>query len=95
MQVADTITEAICMSPTTSNNGFVFPLYLYPPDEGQKPIKADLFDLNDPFDGKDRIENLAPDFRAWIDARYDHAYTPEEIFGLIYAVLHAPACRVM
>jgi hypothetical protein len=27
------------------------------------------------------------------DARYDHHYTPEEILGYIYAVLHAPAYR--
>ena len=28
-----------------------------------------------------------------LDARYDHHYTPEEILGYIYAVLHAPAYR--
>ncbi|MEQ1888311.1 MAG: type ISP restriction/modification enzyme, partial [Alphaproteobacteria bacterium] len=39
------------------------------------------------------IENLSPDFRAFLDARYDHHYTPEEILGYIYAVLHAPIYR--
>ncbi len=38
-------------------------------------------------------EKLSPDFRAFLDARYDHHYTPEEILGYIYAVLHAPAYR--
>lgn len=38
-------------------------------------------------------ENLAPAFRAFLDARYEHPYTPEEILGYIYAVLHAPAYR--
>jgi predicted helicase len=38
-------------------------------------------------------ENLTPDFRAFIDARYDHVYTPEDILGYIYAVLHAPIYR--
>jgi len=38
-------------------------------------------------------ENLTPEFRAFIDARYDHVYTPEEILGYIYAVLHAPTYR--
>ena len=42
------------------------------------------------FDG---AENLSPDFRAFLDARYHHHYSPEEILGYIYAVLHAPACR--
>lgn len=41
----------------------------------------------------DSNENLSPDFRAFLDARYDHHYTPEEILGYIYAVLHAPAYR--
>lgn len=42
---------------------------------------------------QDAAENLSPEFRAFIDARYDHHYTPEQILGFIYAVLHAPAYR--
>lgn len=41
----------------------------------------------------DKAENLSPDFRAFIDARYEHHYTPEEILGFLYAVLHAPTYR--
>jgi hypothetical protein len=40
-----------------------------------------------------RVENLSAGFRAFLDSRYDHHYTPEEVFGYIYAVLHAPAYR--
>lgn len=40
-----------------------------------------------------RVENFSADFRTFLDARYEHHYTPEEIFGYIYAVLHAPAYR--
>jgi predicted helicase len=43
--------------------------------------------------GDARQENLSPDFRAFLDARYDHHYTPEEVLGYIYAVLHAPTYR--
>jgi hypothetical protein len=39
-------------------------------------------------------ENLSYDFRAFIDARYEPLYTPEEILGYIYAVLHAPTYSV-
>lgn len=39
------------------------------------------------------VESLTPNFRAFIDSRYDHHYTPEEILGYIYAVLYAPAYR--
>jgi predicted helicase len=38
-------------------------------------------------------ENFSASFRAFVDARYEHHYTPEEILGYIYAVLHAPAYR--
>ena len=38
-------------------------------------------------------ENLAPEFRAFIDSRYEYHYTPEEILGYIYAILHAPTYR--
>jgi predicted helicase len=38
-------------------------------------------------------ENLSPDFRAFLDARDEHHYTPEEVLGYIYAVLHAPTYR--
>jgi predicted helicase len=40
-----------------------------------------------------RTENLSPDFRAFLDTRYEHHYTGEEILGYIYAVLHAPTYR--
>ena len=73
-QITDHICEVICMSPKTSNNGFLFPLYRR--------------------EGVDkRLENLSPNFRTFIDSRYDHHYTPEEILGYIYAVLHAPSYR--
>ncbi|HEX3709407.1 MAG TPA: type ISP restriction/modification enzyme [Pseudolabrys sp.] len=41
----------------------------------------------------DSRENISPKFRAFIDERYEPHYTPEEIFGYIYAVLHAPTYR--
>jgi predicted helicase len=34
-----------------------------------------------------------PDFRAFIDFRYDRHYTSKEILGYIYAVLHPPIYR--
>ncbi len=70
--VTDAMIEKIIMSPNTSNNGFIFPLYNSP--EG-------------------RNENFSADFRAFLDARYGNHYSPEEILGYIYAVLHAPTYR--
>lgn len=40
-----------------------------------------------------RVESFAPEFRLFLDARYDHHYSPEEILGYVYAILHAPAYR--
>ncbi len=103
--VTDKPTEAISLSSKTSNNAYVFPLYLYPPPEGSRKPKAmdDLFGADhDPFAGKDRIENIAPAFRRWLEARYgvespssegEGHITPEAILGYIYAVLHAPTYR--
>jgi hypothetical protein len=39
------------------------------------------------------LENYSPEFRAFLDARFDHHYGAEEILGYIYAVLHAPTYR--
>lgn len=63
-----------------------FPLYLY-----QKPtgLFADSTDPN--FVSK--AENFTKDFRTFINAKYNNTYTPEQILGYIYAVLHSPTYR--
>jgi predicted helicase len=40
-----------------------------------------------------REDNFTAEFRAFVDSRYEHLYTPEEILGYIYAVLYAPTYR--
>ena len=75
------------------DGSYVFPLYLYPPPEGPKKSKSGLFEEDNPFEGKERIENFAPAFRKEIDAKYSKHYSPEDILGYIYAVLHSPAYR--
>ena len=69
-----------------------FPLYLYPPLEGEK-TKGGLFDEADPFKGKERLENFSQQFRMFIDNKYKHRYSPEDILGYVYAVLHSPTYR--
>lgn len=71
--VTDKMSEVICLSPESSNNGFIFPLRI---------AKGDM-----------KQENLSSGFRQFIDSRYHHHYTPEEILGYIYAVLYAPTYR--
>jgi len=44
--------------------------------------------------GKETVsESLGENFRAFIDARYEHHYAAEEILGCIYSILHAPTYR--
>ena len=81
VQATRDITEVICMSPKTSNNGFVFPLWLYPSDD------AGL--LN----GEHKRANLAPEFVAAITQALGKEPDPETILAWIYAVLHAPSYR--
>ena len=64
---------------TLSNKGsaYLFPLYCYETDMGEIV----------------RVENLAADFRQWLNNRYGKKHTPEDILGCIYALLHAPEYR--
>jgi predicted helicase len=78
---------------------YLFPLYLYPPQEGEKKLKTHWFEESDPFElygdpaHGNRIENLSPAFRQFVNTHYSYAYSPEEILGYIYAVLHSPTYR--
>ena len=71
---------------------YLFPLYLYPSPESEKKQK-EAFEEDNPFQDGERIENLSPKFRAFVDGKYTHHYSPEEILGYIYAVLHSPTYR--
>ena len=100
-QVTRNITEAICMSSKTSNNGFVFPLYLYPTEK-----EATLFDTEETFNTpNNRRPNLSDEFiedfsqklklKFIPDGKGDRVKTfaPEDIFAYMYAVFHSPTYR--
>jgi Predicted helicase len=82
IQVSSNIVEVICMSPKTSNNGFVFPLYLYPDTENDQ---YNLF--------IERTPNFSPKFLSEIKAKLGYIPTPEAIFYYIYAIFHSPTYR--
>lgn len=89
-QVTRLITEVICMSPKTSNNGFLFPLYLYEAEAAS---------------GRMRRANLSQEFvaalsgnvgmRFELEGRGDLANTfgPEDVFHYIYAIFHSETYR--
>lgn len=72
--------ESCAVSNNTKEQNYAFPLYLYPTEQ-EKEF------------GIEKHANLAPAFvKALTDAIGTEA-TPEEIFGYIYGVLHAPTYR--
>jgi hypothetical protein len=91
VQVAQHIVDIICTSSKTSNNGFVFPLYLYlEPSETEKiPFKKEL--------------NISAQFLKMLANRLELpeeepyglpiGVTAEDIFYYIYAILHSPTYR--
>jgi hypothetical protein len=60
---------------------------------GESTVQSYNFPLFITVEGKERRENFSLTFREFLDSRYEHHYTPEEILGYIYAVLHAPTYR--
>ena len=93
--IADKICEACVISNRGREINYLFPLYLYRPEENKKiphSIKI-LFGVADPFNGKERIENINPAFRKEIDKKYNEVFSAEQIFFYIYAILHSPHYR--
>ena len=100
-QVTRNIAEVICMSPKTSNNGFVFPIYLYP---GVGKVDASLFSRWPKGEGS-RTPNLDSDFIDRLvtavdlhfvsDGRGDlrRSFGPENVLAYIYAVFHSTGYR--
>ncbi|MCH9851966.1 MAG: N-6 DNA methylase [Alphaproteobacteria bacterium] len=89
--ITDTISD---VNIFRRGGGCLFPLYLYPPAEGEKNSKAIIDNFgNNPFADNERIENIAPAFREFIDKHYGKIYSPEQILGYIYAILHSEKYR--
>jgi predicted helicase len=87
--VASDPAEDSYVSDKSKERAYLFPLWrteISEPDDGENQ-EGNLERR------PSHVENLSPDFRGFIDSRYEHHYTPEEILGYIYAVLHAPTYR--
>jgi len=99
VQVSRLAPEVICMSPKTSNNGFVFPLYLYPSATGTQRrllVEGEFVgrkaNLNLKFieDLESRLElEFIPDGAGDMQT----SFGPDDVFNYIYALLHAPTYR--
>lgn len=85
-------TDLNSISINTKEQTYTAPLYLYQPQEIDNKPKSGLLDALE-YDKDGKKENLTEVFRTFIDGHYKHKYTPEEILGYIYAVLHSPTYR--
>lgn len=97
-QVTQNITEAIVMSPKTSNNGFLFPLYLYTTPENTAGTFFAQAETT-------RTPNLSLEFLKALCEKLDLTFVsegagdlkktfgPEDIFNYAYAVFHSPTYR--
>jgi predicted helicase len=73
---------------------FVFPLYLFV-EEISNVLKepVEYYGNKKISDDVKSIENFSKEFRSYIDVHYKRHFSPEEIFGYIYAILHSPTYR--
>jgi predicted helicase len=93
-QVTRNISEAIVMSPKTSNNGFLFPLYIGSDKDQEDLLGASVCreraNFSKPSLSKlSELMRIASAERAGIPL----GLTAEDIFCFIYAVLHSPSYR--
>jgi hypothetical protein len=91
--LSNLIVESSCISNKTSEIGYIFPLFRTLSDEEMSEV--DLFYRMKPRNRRKIIENFKSEFRSFIDQKYNHHFLPEEIFGYIYAILHAPTYRTV
>ncbi|MEK7660750.1 MAG: type ISP restriction/modification enzyme, partial [Pseudomonadota bacterium] len=99
--VTDLISDMCNISSQSKESSYVFPLYVlhepYKKTPKHKSQDTDLFitsnSREDTTTTPQKTENFTPDFRRFIDTKYSNHYTPEEIMGYIYAILHSPTYR--
>jgi predicted helicase len=72
---------------TAYANPYTYPLYIL-----RNGVEKTYFGVSEP-ESFYKTENFTKDFRKYIDKHFQHSFSPEEIFGYIYAILHSPTYR--
>ena len=92
VQVTRRVPEVICMSPMTSNNGFVFPLWLK--SGAKKDTQDTLFDEGKRLNfGQEFLKRLGSALSLPGDVGVPQGLRPEEIFSYAFALFHSPTYR--
>ncbi|MDQ1265714.1 MAG: hypothetical protein QG635_865, partial [Bacteroidota bacterium] len=95
------ITDSIIESRMTlSNKGiaYLYPLYILTNGVekifyGIKEPEIEYISGNKTKQGLVKTDNFKDDFRKFFKSKYKGTYSPEQILGYIYAVLHSPTYR--
>jgi predicted helicase len=90
--VSDSPVEKIFLSPKTSNNAFVFPLYVYPAEGEMQFEEGRRANLNSEFT-KAVSEKLEVKFVSDGKGDLTETFGPEDAFNYAYAVFHSPTYR--
>jgi predicted helicase len=92
VQASRHISEVICMSSKTSNNGFVFPLYLYP---NARNDELQLDAKRSPNFARPFLNALAATLKLTQEREHGlpKGIEAEDIFRYIYGVLHSRTYR--
>jgi len=99
VQATRLVPEVICMSPKTSNNGFVFPLYLLTRVQHQATlVYAESDDLATHVNlSKEFLEAIARStglrYSPHPHGEAADTFGPEDVFDYIFAMLHSPSYR--
>lgn len=92
--VSDIIVEKILLSSKTSNNGFVFPLYIYHEHTKKKRsaiTQLMMFEPEIKYHAKE--PNISPKIFELLKINFKKDITPEQIFNYIYAILYSNKYR--
>ncbi len=92
VQITDKIVEVICMSPKTSNNGFVFPLYIYKAQK-KKNVITQFMMFEPETEYAKRRPNISSSIYEELIRKLKKDIIPEEIFYYIYAILYSNIYR--
>lgn len=82
--VSDCIIDRDPLSSKVSERSYCFPLYLY--ENQLQQVGSTVAEYV-------KIPNFKQDFLTFIKEKYNEEFSPEQILGYIYAVLHCPTYR--
>ena len=83
------ITKNIADIHLTGGLSYIAPIYIYKINDDINYSSGNEF----LFKGEDKKDNFSNNFRKYFKSIYKQKYTPENILGYIYAILHSPTYR--